>query len=176
MAGNLEFIHQEQVQGSVLTINIENVFSDKYDIYKVVYSGFVQSTNVSNGIEGFRFINASDSVNTGNNYAYAVRNMLSSGTISISPSTANNYIWIGMITDRVEDGSTSGVAYIYNPYNSSTYTFVNSQASGKNSSEKRFSKGMGVYQVAERVTGFQIVETNSSRSFTHGTITVYGVK
>ena len=176
MAGNLDLIHQEQVQGTALTINIENVFSDKYDIYKVVYSGFVQSTNVSHGIEGFRFINASNSVNTGNNYAYAVRNMLSSGSVSISDNEATNFLWIGMITDRIEDGSTSGIAYIYNPYNSNTYTFVNSQASGMNSSEKRISKGMGVYQVAERVTGFQIVETNSSRSFTNGMITVYGVK
>ena len=176
MAGNLEFIHQEQVQGSVLTINIENVFSDKYDIYKVVYSGFVQSTNVSNGIEGFRFINASDSVNTGNNYAYAVRNMLSSGTISISDHEAQNFLWIGMITDQRTDGSTSGVCYIYNPYDASKYTFVNSQATGMNSSEKRFSKGMGVYQVAERVRGFQIYESNSSRSFINGRISVYGVK
>ena len=173
MAGNLEFIHQEQVQGTALTINIENVFSDKYDIYKVVYSGFVQSSDVSNGIEGFRFINASDSVNTGNNYAYAVRNMLSSGTISISDAEANNFLWIGMITDQRTDGSTSGVCYIYNPYDASKYTFVNSQATGKNSSEKRFSKGMGVYQVAERVRGFQIYESNSSRAFINGRISVY---
>ena len=45
-----------------------------------------------------------------------------------------------------------------------------------NSSEKRFSKGMGVYQVAESVRGFQIFESNSSRSFVNGRISVYGVK
>ncbi len=176
MAGNLEFIHSEEIPSSVLTVNIDNVFSDKYDIYKVIYRGINQSTNVSNGIEGFRFINASGSVNTGNNYAYAVRNMMSNNSLSISDNEAANFLWVGMITDQRSDGSTSGVCYIYNPYNSSTYTFVNSQATGMNSSEKRFSKGMGVYQVAESVRGFQIYESNSSRSFVNGRISVYGVK
>ena len=115
MAGSLEFIHSEEIPNSVLTVTIDNVFSDKYDIYKVIYRGINQSSNVSNGIEGFRFINASGSVNTGNNYGYAVRNMMSSGSLSISDNEAANFLWVGMITDQRSDGSTSGVCFIYNP-------------------------------------------------------------
>ena len=69
MATNLEFINQTEITSGVTTINVDNVFSDQYDVYYCQFRYF--TTDVSNGIEGLRFIDNRGSVITGNEYGYA---------------------------------------------------------------------------------------------------------
>ncbi len=176
MATNLEFINQTEITSNVTTINVDNVFSDKYDVYYCQVVGVFHDTDVSNGIEGLRFIDNSGSVITGNEYGYATKNLSVNG-YSESKSANNNYMWIGIITDRLSDSGGASVGfYVFNPYNSSSHTFVLSQASGKNSSEYRASKGIGVHTQAEIIRGFQLYESNGARTFGGGQINVYGVK
>ena len=78
------------------------------------------------------------------------------------------------------EGSVGGffVAYIYNPYDSSSYTFTTLQnathyiASSTPTLISR--KYIGVHKVAEQITGINIFTANPT--ITNATINVYGVK
>ena len=176
MATELQFINSTSISAGVTTVNVDNVFSDKYDVYYCQVVGVFHDTDVSNGIEGLRFIDSGGSVISASEYAYATLNMSTSG-FSESKSTANNYMWIGIITDQLSDSGGASVGfYVFNPYDSSSYTFVTSQAGGKNSSEFRGSKGIGSHNSAETIRGFQLYESNGARTFGGGQINVYGVK
>ena len=74
-----------------------------------------------------------------------------------------------------DNGGTFGsVIYIFNPYDSSSYTFAKYQSSGDIGLG---SKTIAVYKVADQVTGLQFKPENaySSAKFDMD-ISVYGVK
>jgi|TARA_R100000458_G_C8202345_1_gene192459 hypothetical protein len=177
MASNLEFINQTKITPGVTTINVDNVFSDKYDTYYCNIVGFFHDTDVSNGVEGLRFIGSSGNVISSSDYDYGAHTLISTGSFSETQNTGDTRIWIGTISDQLTDGQANASFYIFNPYDSTSYTFVASQASGGNSSETlRGSKGIGVHKSAEAIRGFQFYESNGARTFGGGTINVYGVK
>ena len=71
MSTNLQFINKTEITSGSQNVNVDNVFSDQYKVYVVQLIGIFMSTDVSNDIEGIRFIDNSGSVITGNEYAYA---------------------------------------------------------------------------------------------------------
>ena len=80
-----------------------------------------------------------------------------------------------MYADQLSDGQANASMYIFNPYNSSSFTFLISQANGKNSSDFYGAKTIGVHQVAETIRGFQLYESDGTRTFGGGQINVYGL-
>ena len=176
--GNLEFINSTSVSSGVTTVNVDNVFSADYDVYYCNIIGLYHNVNVSNGVEGIRFIDSGGSVISASEYDYATLNLKSYTTFTETRGTSDTRIWLGQITDQLADSGGANVGfYIFNPYDSSSYTFVTSQASGRNTSESLAgSKGIGVHKVAETIRGFQLYESNAARTFGGGQINVYGVK
>ena len=72
------------------------------------------------------------------------------------------------------DGTFGSVIYIFNPYDSSSYTFAKYQSSGDIGLG---SKTIGVYKVADQVTGLQFKPENAYASAKFDMdISVYGVK
>ena len=70
------------------------------------------------------------------------------------------------------------VNYVYNPYDSSSFTFMQGQgAGGYDTSNNRFrgAKQIGVHKSAEQITGIHFLSSNGSYNF-DATISVYGVK
>ena len=178
MATNLEFINSTSITAGVTTVNVDNVFSANYDVYYCNIIGFFHDVDISNGVEGLRLIDSSGSVISASEYDYATLNLKSYTTFTETRNTSDTRIWIGLLSDQLSDSGGANVGfYIFNPYDSSSYTFVTSQASGRNSGESLAGfKGIGVHKSAETIRGFQLYESNSARTFGGGTINVYGVK
>tara|TARA_B100000902_G_scaffold387014_1_gene430470 strand:- start:14039 stop:14572 length:534 start_codon:yes stop_codon:yes gene_type:complete len=177
MATNLQFINKTEITSGSQNVNVDNVFSDQYKVYVVQLIGVVMSTDVSNDIEGIRFIDNSGSVVTGNEYAYASLAMYAGGSFGEVQSTSDGKIRLFSITDQVSQGQTGGTLYIFNPNDSSSYTFLTTQGYGFNSSDNLGgNKGIGVHKSAETIRGFQFHESNTARKFGGGTIVTYGVK
>tara|TARA_A100001391_G_scaffold165215_1_gene125078 strand:- start:6 stop:542 length:537 start_codon:yes stop_codon:yes gene_type:complete len=178
MATQLEFINSTSINAGVTTVNVDNVFSNNYDVYYCNIIGFFHDVDVSNGVEGLRFIDSGGSVISASEYDYATLDLISSTTFSETNNTSDTRIWIGIISDQLSDSGGANVGfYIFNPYDSSSFTFVTSQATCRNTSESlRGSKGIGVHKSAETIRGFQLYESNGARTFGGGTINVYGVK
>ena len=176
MATQLEFINKTDITDGVVTVNVDNVFSSQYEIYQIIFDGVFHNLDVSNGIEGIRFIDNSGSVISGSEYEYAVHNLIANSSYSETRSTSATEIQLVLIADQLSDGQANGVLTVYNPNDSSSYTFTNFQGMGKNSSQPRGQKAIGVHKNAETIRGFQLVETNSGRPFGGGSIITYGVK
>ena len=72
MAGSLELISTTTMTDDVQTVNITNVFSDKYDVYMLKGSNMLGKNSTATGVN-LRFINSSDSVlSSGYDYAQLV--------------------------------------------------------------------------------------------------------
>lgn len=176
MAGSLEFINQTTVSSGVTTIDVDNVFSADYDVYYCQIVGLYHNVNVSNGVEGIRLIDSGGSVISASEYDNATLVLKADTTFQEVRNTSNSYMNMYLITDQQSDGSSSSSFYIYNPYDSSSYTFMQYQSTGGNSSSKWGGKGIAVHKSAETIRGLQLYESNGARTFGGGQINIYGVK
>jgi hypothetical protein len=70
----------------------------------------------------------------------------------------------------------NNVLYFFNPYNSSSYTFLNMQVSAYSTGTPQLGgqKGIAVHKSAETITGFRYFVT--SDNITSHNVSVYGVK
>tara|TARA_R100001509_G_C4823885_1_gene200823 strand:+ start:401 stop:922 length:522 start_codon:yes stop_codon:yes gene_type:complete len=173
MAGSLEFI-KSATGSSVSSFSITDCFTDKYDVYKVVADDIVTSTET---FVRLRFINSSGTVISTNDYDFADL-FLKANTSFVERRYTNQ--------DDIQDfnlsiGSVSGgagntIAYIFNPTNASSYTFLIWQASNVYDDSGTFGfghKGIGVLTETSDITGLHFLTTTGT--FT-STIKVYGVK
>ena len=171
--GNLELIHKETISASTSSVSIDNVFSSSYDVYKITING-VSTVGTSGTFLAIRFIDNAGSLITGNEYDWADLEMRSDTTFSDDRATGVSFMRMNGVTDQSPESMGANVN-IYNPYDSSSYTFINGQSSGI-STNGRGGKNIGVHKVAETIRGFAVIETNGSRPFDSGNICVYGVK
>ena len=84
-----------------------------------------------------------------------------------------------MNTINIGDSSESPSAlsgYLFNPYDSSSYTFNTFQSSTERNSGNETRKGINVHTVAQANRGYQIVNSASNNFESGLTITTYGVK
>ena len=169
----LRLINETTVSSSVSSVNIENVFTDDFDIYKITSNGIELTSNGGANID-LRFINSSGSV-ISTNYALAILNLKSNTSFSEGNRSTNN--------DRVQffygragaSGETTGsVAYIFNPTNTSSYTFgVFQNFYDNNNISPEGSKGILSLTQTNSITGFQAF---SSSTFDEGVIRTYGLR
>jgi hypothetical protein len=171
--GNLEFIDSFEITSSTSAFSCDNVFSDKYDVYNIIASGICLVGTTQTNLD-MRLIDNSGSVISASEYDFASL-VLNANTSFSEGKYTNGSLWNNVFgkDDGVEGSSAS--IYIYNPYDSSSYTFMQSQASGDNGTALVGYKNIGVHKVAETIRGFQLLET-ATRPFDEGTISVYGVK
>ena len=175
MAGNLEFINSfKNTTGGIATFQLTNIFSDKYDVYKIFYE--YKGNDVS-GYVRFKLIDSGGSVISDAEYAAASLAMRSYNTFF---ENKNN----GTKTNMGEAGynqdfGAGGEMTIFNPYDSSRFTFaINSNAGGTTSSGDLFGyKSINAHQVAEQITGLEFSVTGGgSYDFDYISASVYGVK
>ena len=172
MATNLQFIHKETISSSTSSVSIDNVFSSHYDVYKITISG-VSTVGTSGTFLGIRFIDNSGSLITGNEYDWADMEMRTDG-FTDDNSEGVSFMRMNGLADQSPESLGENIN-IYNPYNSSSYTFINGQSSGSASALLRAGKNIGVHKVEETIRGFAVIETNGSRPINSGTICVYGI-
>ena len=173
---NLRLINETTVSSSVSNVNVTDVFSTDFDIYKIVGDNF--STASTTTTESYlRFINSSGSVisadyNFASLYMPADTGFSDIRTDNTGDSTKIHYA--SGNPDQVPDVAGC-VLYIFNPYSSSSYTFNTGQQSSHYSNPRFLtSKGIGVLKQTTSISGFQFMFPSSDVS--SGTIKTYGLR
>jgi len=169
---NLRLINQTEISSSVSSVNVTDVFSADFDIYKIVTDEISTTGTASTGAK-IRLINSSGSVISASNYDYAYISMLSSGATADVRSTNNTFVeeFFGL---GYQSPQTAGsVTYCFNPFSSSSYTFfVNQSVSGS----MRATKNISVLKQTASMSGFQVLDSTGARPFGSGTIKTYGLR
>jgi phage terminase large subunit-like protein len=170
MATNLEFI--KSASGTqVSTLDVTDCFSDKYDVYKITFNG--TNTNTNGIYSAFRVIVGGTAQASGYDNATLFLKSYQAFTEERRPS-AGDFENVSYMGTGNNNGTFGSVIYIFNPYDSSSYTFAKYQSSNDIGLG---SKTIAVYKVADQVTGLQFKPENaySSAKFDMD-ISVYGVK
>ena len=175
MATSLEFIKSVEVTSSTSSVDIDNVFTDKYSTYYISVTNF-QTVGTTQTALYLRYINSSGSVITTLTYDFAYLQMDSLRAFAEARTTVFNSIKL----NEVDDAPTGAgfIGYIHNPYDTSSFTFGNWQNSSSwtgGSRELRTTKAASVEKTAQSIRGFQLFEINT-RPFDLGKVSVYGVK
>ena len=174
MAGSLEFI-KSATGSNVAFISLTDVFSDKYDVYKCVVSDVGQ--NSGSGWGDIRFLDSGGGLISDSEYDTAGLALLSYAGFVERRGTNQTSFQTVFHLDSTIDVGTGFVFYIFNPYNSSSYTFYLNQSSGIGYSSGALliaSKEIGVHKSAEQLSGLRILPDENN--FTSITASIYGVK
>jgi len=164
MATNLQFIKSASGT-SVSSLSVTDCFSANYDVYKI--TGLF-TVSVS-GYHNFRLIysGGTDSSSTYDN-AFLMMKMYDS--FIEERQTGQNAINRSQYFGTQQDF----VMYVFNPNDSSSYTFFTNQGGGTlGSSTNLGAKFIGVHKEAQQNTG---LEFSTSSGTVTGKINVYGVK
>jgi len=165
MAGSLEFIKDESGT-SVSDLSITDCFSSKYNFYKIV----IDTINLGSIDLFFRFINASGVVSSAD-YDDAVLLQRSYGAFADNNNT--NATSLGSIgfSDYTDKGGAT-VIYIYNPFDSSSFSFATWQNAGTSTIGTPVRRGIGALTIAESHTG---INFTASSTIAGVGASVYGV-
>ena len=173
MATNLEFI--KSASGiSVSSLSVTDCFSDRYDVYLITSDTFNPNANVNGK---FRLIDSGGSVISASEYAYANLNCRTYNTFSDNRSASDNFMGYIFYSDANQTHSAGLALYIYNPYDSSSYTFSQHQDSDFNAGSGGGGlgrKAIGVHKSAEQITGINFFPDSSATADL--SINVFGVK
>ena len=173
---SLRLINETTTTAGVRAVNVTDVFSSDFDIYKIVGAVNLPNNSTATGFN-LRFINSSGSVISASNYHYAQQSMKAENNFGEGSSTTENRLWnvFGALDDSGQ--SAGNVAYVFNPYNSSSFTFCIWQSSSYPSGNYRMYKGSGVLKQSDIITGFQAELNEGAGEFaSDGKIRVYGLR
>ena len=173
---NLRLINDTTITSGVSSVNIENVFSADFDIYKIVANG-ISTVGTTQTDPNFRFINSSGSPISASNYEYGhlIMRADASYTQQLATGQAQLYRFFGESVDQEpEDGNA--VSYIFNPFSSSSYSFAIYKSMVASATLKIAMQGIGVLEQTASMTGFQVIDSNGSRPFAGGQIKTYGLR
>tara|TARA_R100001163_G_C5042874_1_gene180690 strand:+ start:383 stop:895 length:513 start_codon:yes stop_codon:yes gene_type:complete len=170
MATSLQFI--KSASGTdVASLSITG-FTSQYNVYAIHIPKLIQNGN--NDIRA-RFVDNSGSVISDSEYDFASMVMNSHSSFSEGQDTSATSIDSLGVNDQNETYGIGNTTYIFNPADSSSYTFLLSQNAGMRDIGKlRSYKLIGVHKVEETITGFNIF--GESGGNISATIVLYGVK
>tara|TARA_B100000427_G_C15079803_1_gene407976 strand:+ start:24 stop:542 length:519 start_codon:yes stop_codon:yes gene_type:complete len=172
MATNLQFIKSVSSFDSVTSVDITDCFSNSYDVYMLSFAD-VDIDGAGDENIDIRFLDSGGSSITASEYAYAglvLRYSAGFSEIKSTSTTAFTY-GAGYVSDS-NVGAGGLIAYIYNPYDSSSYTFLQHQQC--NTAGHSGQKYIGVHTSAEQITGIQIrVDSGTIEKLS---ASMYGVK
>ncbi len=167
---SLRLLNKTEITSSVSSVNVTDVFSADFDIYCYTITDLSSSSNATT--TRTRFINSSGSVITSSDYDYAFLNMFSNQSFTEPVSTTADNI-TGFVDTTQNDLSAGVTTWIFNPFNSSTYTFGLSQT--MSTQNLRAKKAIGVLHQIASITGFQLYNT-AGDNLDAGTIRTYGLR
>ena len=166
--GNLELV--KSVSGTSVTfLEVTDCFSDKYDVYQISSVDGQLTTGAANYV--LEFLDSGGTPITTSVYDRAFLTVRSFNTFIETRGTGNgNYIF-GYVNASESNGFEM---FVYNPYSSSDYTFLNYQQSSFSvGNGGNGFKGIGVMKSAETVTGIKLYGT--SGTFSSIAVSVYGL-
>tara|TARA_R100001163_G_scaffold37257_1_gene28480 strand:+ start:561 stop:1082 length:522 start_codon:yes stop_codon:yes gene_type:complete len=168
---NLRLIN-ETTASSVSSLSITDIFSADFDIYKITLTDY-DNLGSSNGLN-FRFVNASGSIITASDYDHASQIIRSYSAFGEDNSATASSISTISYDDTLQK-SNGSVAYIFNPFNSSSYTFALWQNSSASTIGTVGRKGIALLHQTNSITGINFIP-NSSSNFSINSVKVYGLR
>ena len=174
MATNLQFI--KSVSGtSVTSLSVTDCFSANYDVYYLSITKIDQSSTGT--FVYHRLLDSSNVAISDSSYDQAILILESNGAFGQWRTTnqSSGFGIAGYGMRDIEDGMGNG-AYIFNPYNSSSYTFFTAQSSfilNAGTTMEGY-KTISVLKSAEQCNGIQL--NAGVGDFTNIKATIYGVK
>jgi hypothetical protein len=166
--GNLQLIKSESISSASTTFDVTDCFGVGYDVYYLAFQNF-NSTSGGNTIK-IRFLDSSNNPITASEYDWAYLNLFSYSSFTEARATNQNIINFGTTTDANAFMNTS--AYIFNPDDTNSYTFLTSQGANGYNLEGR--KQISVLTQTSVVKGIRV--DSGSTNMDEGTLSVYGVK
>ena len=173
MAGNLEFIKSAELTSSASELLVTDCFNQGYDVYKILITKDERSAT---GYGELRFLDSGGSELTGANYDVASLNIYSSSGSSERRYTNQTYFRDALNYQGTNSADGGGIEImVFNPDDSSSYTFITSQASTHYTSNfLTMAKSIGVYKQTAIVYGIKWYPQSGTINGTN--ISVYGVK
>ena len=170
---NLRLINETTVSSGVATVNITDVFSSDYDIYKIVSTANILDADKDIYM---RYINSSGSIVSASNYDTATLTMKGHSSYSETPSTKVNINYGGLFNLTSGNESGGAVEYVFNPTDTSSYTFGINQSIGMYSTGTYGTKGIRVLKQTNSITGIHLYNGESTDNFGGGTVKIYGLR
>lgn len=171
MAGNLEFINSFEVTSTVQSLDCDNVFSADYDVYYLTVALKESSAGNDQWIR-IRLIDNAGSVITASEYDYAQLVMPANASFyDTNRATGQAQILYGGI-GYTDDTGNGGGLYVYNPNDSSSYTFLQAAAGSTIGNVLLGTKGISVHKSAETIRG---INFHTTAFWGSGTVRVYGL-
>jgi len=164
------------VSSVVSAINVTDVFTDDFDVYKIVSGNLLGNNSTATGVN-LRLIDSSGIV-IADNYQYAQRVMKSEADNSNNRSTDESRIW-NFFNGVDDSGRSQGShGYIFSPTSTSSWTYVQWHSMGINGSQQSRSYiGVATYPYLTKITGFQVeINESASELAAGGTIKTYGIR
>jgi len=169
MAGSLEFIKSAS-GSSVSSFTVTDIFSADYDVYKIVISQIDVSTSNSSRI---RLLDSGGSVISASEYDTANLRLRANASFEELRYTGQTYFQYTFSMEADSSDSGGMVMYVYNPNDSSSYTFIQYQEVTYGTNYLGY-KSIGVHKSAETISGLQFTTTGGT--YDNLTIKAYGVK
>ena len=171
---NLRFLNETTVGSSVSTVDVTDVFTSDFDLYKIVVPQMVTNGTASTDV-AIRFINSSGSVVTSSEYDFANLAVRFYTTFGEEKGTNGTYIQKLGQADQEPEG-TSFVCYVFYPSDSTSYTFVAWEDSYSFGSGQGGGSGIAVLTQFSNITGFRLTAVSSTRPFDSSKIRTYGIR
>ena len=167
--GNLEFIKSASGT-SVSSLSVTDCFSASYDVY------YVSVTDLNTSASNFQYARFIDSGGVDSTTNYDTANLSLRNWTTYSEQRSVNQTSIQYISYR-DASTTTGTGigmYVFNPFDSSSYTFTKAQSSTQLGAGTFGTKHISVHKVAEEITGINFFP--ASGTYNNISINVYGVK
>ena len=172
---NLRLINKSTITSDVALLDVTDVFTTDFDVYKIVYEDFLVATGTDNF--RMRLINSTGSVVVSTNYNTAGLNMRANASFVERRETSSNKGVLPILS--IDDGAAegvSGVVYLFNPFSSSTYSFVVHQNTTWINGNFYNNKTIGVLRELSSITGFRLGQNDLSENLASGTVKTYGIR
>ena len=169
---NLRLVNETTVASGVAAVNVTDVFSSDYDIYKIV-----STANILNADKDIymRYINSSGAIVNTSNYDNATLTMKGHSGYSETPTDKDN-ITYGLFNLTTGNEGGAAVEYVFMPTNTSSYTYAMNQSIGMYSTGVYGTKTIRVLKEKNSITGIHLYNGESSDNFGGGIVRIYGLR
>ena len=171
---NLRLLNETSISSSVSGVNITDIFSADYDIYKMTVEGISLAGGTATRIDG-RLISAGGTVITSSAYDRASLSMHTNTSFQELTSTgADTMFDFCPATDEAPETSSS-VIYFFNPFNLMSYTFMTVQGFSSLSSASRSARSIFSLRELISVGGVNLF-SGGGDNFSSGVVRTYGLR
>ena len=171
---NLRLLNETTISSSVTGVNITDVFSADFDIYKMTVEGVSLAGGTATRIDG-RLINTGGSVITSSQYDRASLSMHTNTSFQeLRSQNADTMFDFCPATDEAPETSSS-VIYYFNPFSSSSFTFMLVQGFSSLSSVSRSAKSIFALTELSSISGVNLF-SGGGDNFLSGVIRTYGLR